>query len=39
VKRIVRTLIREVIADSDAEAAEIALVIHGTGGGARRESG
>ena len=31
-KRIVRTLIREVIADIDAEAAEIVLVIHWMGG-------
>jgi DNA invertase Pin-like site-specific DNA recombinase len=31
-KRIVRTLIREVIADIDAEAAEIILVIHWMGG-------
>jgi hypothetical protein len=31
-KRIVRTLIREVIADIDAEAAEIVLVIHWIGG-------
>jgi DNA invertase Pin-like site-specific DNA recombinase len=31
-KRIVRTLIREVIADIDAEAAQIVLVIHWMGG-------
>jgi DNA invertase Pin-like site-specific DNA recombinase len=31
-KRIVRTLIREVIADIDAKAAEIVLVIHWVGG-------
>jgi DNA invertase Pin-like site-specific DNA recombinase len=31
-KRIVRTLMREVIADIDAEAAEIVLVIHWMGG-------
>jgi DNA invertase Pin-like site-specific DNA recombinase len=31
-KRIVRTLIREVIADIDAQAAEIVLVIHWMGG-------
>jgi DNA invertase Pin-like site-specific DNA recombinase len=31
-KRIVRTVIREVIADIDAEAAEIVLVIHWMGG-------
>ena len=31
-KRIVRTLIREVIADIDAEAAEIVLLIHWMGG-------
>ena len=31
-KRIVRTLIREVIADIDAEAAEIVLIVHWMGG-------
>src|SRR3954453_17273508 len=31
-KRIVRTVIQEVVADIDAEAAEIMLVIHWTGG-------
>ena len=31
-KRIVRTVIHEVIADTDAEAAEIVLIIHWTGG-------
>ena len=31
-KRIVRTVIREVVADIDAEAAEIILVIHWMGG-------
>jgi hypothetical protein len=31
-KRIVRTVIREVIADTDAEAAEIVLIVHWMGG-------
>jgi DNA invertase Pin-like site-specific DNA recombinase len=31
-KRIVRTLIREVVADIDAEAAEIVLIVHWMGG-------
>ena len=31
-KRIVRTVIHEVVADADAEAAEIVLVIHWVGG-------
>jgi hypothetical protein len=31
-KRIVRTVIREVIADVDAESAEIVLLVHWSGG-------
>jgi hypothetical protein len=31
-KRIVRTVIREVVADTDTEAAEIVLVVHWVGG-------